>query len=175
MKKYYVYEIVNLMGTVEYVGETTNPKSRWYNHTRNTNTSGSGKFANRCDILMNIVKEFDNKCESLNYEEELQKEYGFKTDRSKRIIASQIGGNIAKEKHILNLDIHRKNGAIGGNKIALIKSIPIVAYTYPDLKIVGKFKSSMDASRNLNIESGVISKILNKKRNSSKGYTFRYA
>jgi predicted GIY-YIG superfamily endonuclease len=175
MKTYYVYEIINILGSVEYVGQTSNLKARWYNHTKNIKGSGSGKFYNRSDVFINLVKKFDNKSDSLNYEEELQKEYGFTTDRSKRRKSAIIGGNAAKAKNIQNLDIHRKNGTIGGNKIALLRSVPIVAYTYPDLKMVGNFNSSMDASRNLNIGGGEISKILNKKRNSVKGYTFRYA
>jgi predicted GIY-YIG superfamily endonuclease len=80
MKKYYVYEIVNLMGTIEYVGETTNPKHRFGNHKRKLRSPGSGRFGNRSDIFMNIVKEFDNKLDAFNYQCELQKEYGLKPD-----------------------------------------------------------------------------------------------
>jgi predicted GIY-YIG superfamily endonuclease len=84
MKKYYVYEIVNLMGTIEYVGETTMPKRRLWNHTSNGNGSGSGRFNNRSDIFMNIVAEFDNRKDAFNYQCKLQYEYGFETDADKR-------------------------------------------------------------------------------------------
>jgi predicted GIY-YIG superfamily endonuclease len=80
MKKYYVYEIVNLMGSVEYVGETCNPKGRLANHKSKSRTPGSGRFGNRSDIFMNIVKEFDNKTDAFNYQCDLQKEYGLKPD-----------------------------------------------------------------------------------------------
>jgi predicted GIY-YIG superfamily endonuclease len=74
MKKY-VYELVNLMGTIEYVGETVRPKIRFNEHK-----SKDGKFYGRQDISMYIVKEFDNKKEAWNYQCQLQKEYGLITD-----------------------------------------------------------------------------------------------
>ena len=80
MKKWYVYEIVNLMGTIEYVGETMYPKHRWRNHKRKLRSPGCGRFGNRSDIFMNIVKEFDNKLDAFEYQCELQKEYALKTD-----------------------------------------------------------------------------------------------
>jgi predicted GIY-YIG superfamily endonuclease len=78
MKKYYVYELYNQMGTIEYVGETTNPLSRWYNHK-----SINGKFYNRLDIKMHIVKEFDNRRDAWYYQCELQSEYKITTDSEK--------------------------------------------------------------------------------------------
>jgi hypothetical protein len=80
MKKWYVYEIINLMGTIEYVGETMYPKCRWRNHKRKLRSPGSGRFGNRSDIFMNIVKEFDNKIDAFNYQCNLQIEYGLKPD-----------------------------------------------------------------------------------------------
>ena len=76
MKKWYVYELVNLMGTVEYVGETQNPKKRIYNHK-----SKYGKFTARADIFMNIIKEFNNKKDAYEYQCIIQNEYGFLSDR----------------------------------------------------------------------------------------------
>ena len=87
MKKWYVYEIVNLMGTVEYVGETTQPTQRFANHKRKLRSPGSGRFGNRSDVFMNIVKEFDNKLDAFEYQCTLQKEYGLKTDK-------EIRGNV---------------------------------------------------------------------------------
>ena len=83
MKKWYVYEIVNLMGTVEYVGETTQPTQRFANHKRKLRSPGSGRFGNRSDVFMNIVKEFDNKVHAFEYQCKLQKEYGLKTDKER--------------------------------------------------------------------------------------------
>jgi predicted GIY-YIG superfamily endonuclease len=86
MKKYdkfYVYELVNSLGVVEYVGETTNPKQRLKSHFRKIKGHGYGKFAYRKDITMNIVKEFDNRKDAFAYQCELQKKYGFETDLEK--------------------------------------------------------------------------------------------
>jgi hypothetical protein len=89
MKKYYVYELYNLLGTIEYVGQTGNPIERFNKHTTrkpqlNKNgeiSSSSGKFYRRTDITMNIVKEFDNRKDAREFEYQLQKEYGLKADR----------------------------------------------------------------------------------------------
>ena len=86
MKKFYVYEIINLMGTIEYVGETRHPKRRWSNHKCNaTNGGGAGKFYNRNDVFMNIVKEFNNRREALDYQYQLQREYKLPTDLDYKI------------------------------------------------------------------------------------------
>ena len=86
MKKWYVYEIVNLMGTVEYVGESIDLKKRWYNHK-----CINGKFHNRSDIFMNIVKEFNNKKDAFFYQCQLQSEYGLETDSNKMSRPQQKG------------------------------------------------------------------------------------
>jgi len=95
MKKYYVYELYNLMGTVEYVGESTNPKRRLYEH-KNQKTRGSGKFIGRTDIHMHIVKEFDIRKEAWDYQCKLQSEYGFDTDGEK--ISNSLKGHIVSEE-----------------------------------------------------------------------------
>ena len=80
---YYVYEIINFLGTIEYIGESKNPKKRFMCH-KSINKSGSnGKFNGRQDIFMNIVKEFNNKKDAFNYQCELQKQYGFESDAEK--------------------------------------------------------------------------------------------
>ena len=83
MKKWYVYELVNLMGTVEYVGESTRPIQRFANHIKHSPKSNKsiGKFYKRQDIILNIVSEFNSKEEAYDYQCQLQKEYGLKTDR----------------------------------------------------------------------------------------------
>ena len=81
MKKiWHVYELYNLVGTIEWVGETINPKYRFIQHTKKK----AGKFYGRTDISMHIVKLFDNGKEAWDYQCELQKEYGFITDKEKR-------------------------------------------------------------------------------------------
>ena len=69
MKKYYVYEIVNLMGTIEYVGESINAIERFKQHKL-------GKFYKRPDVFLNIVAEFNNRKDAYEYQCELQKKYG---------------------------------------------------------------------------------------------------
>jgi len=100
MKKYYVYELYNQMGTVEYVGETTNPSHRMRQHTKYKRKGGHGKFYNRLDIKMHIVKEFDNRKEAWDYQCKLQNEYGLDTD-GEIISNSQKGrihSNLTKQK-----------------------------------------------------------------------------
>ena len=76
METHFVYELINLLGTIEYVGETNNPKSRFNHHI-----CRDGKFPKRHDLIMNIVKEFDTKREAYDYQCELQNEYGLKSDK----------------------------------------------------------------------------------------------
>jgi len=68
------------MGTIEYVGETWIPKSRWCVHK-----SRGGQFYKRQDVFMNIVASFPNKKLSFKYQCDLQTEYGFINDREKLI------------------------------------------------------------------------------------------
>lgn len=89
MKIYHVYELYNLLGTVEYVGETSNPYQRWYSHKTNSKSSGSGKFYGRADIQMHLVREFDNHKDAYEYQCELQKEYGLGTDSERYSKASK--------------------------------------------------------------------------------------
>ena len=95
MKKYSVYELINLMGSVEYVGETTRPEARFAEHIKykSDKCSGKGKFYGRSDITMNIAAEFDNRKDAWNFQCELQSDYGIKTDaqkNSERCIAKPL-------------------------------------------------------------------------------------
>lgn len=90
MKKYYVYELINLMGTVEYVGQTYRPKTRMYGHTKVkpsiNNLNREGKFYGRQDLIMNIVAEFDDKKDALELEGMLKLSYGMEwTERNQNI------------------------------------------------------------------------------------------
>ena len=108
MKKYYVYEIVNLMGTIEYVGETTMPKRRWSNHKCNANSCGAGKFKNRSDVFMNIVNEFNNRREALDYKYNLQREYSIKTDLDHKFGNKNTLGNKVSDKTKLKISLLNK-------------------------------------------------------------------
>ena len=109
---YYIYEIVNLLGTVEYVGETNNPKLRFINHK-----CKNGLFYKRQDILMNVLNEtFETKKEAFYRQIELQKEYNIITDLDKCSAGGKACNNIEKnKKHIKKLGL--KWGIISSKKI----------------------------------------------------------
>jgi hypothetical protein len=96
--KHFVYEIINLLGTIEYVGETANPENRMLGHK-----GLNGKFYGRNDITMSIVAEFHNRKEAFNYQCELQKQYGFETDFEKNLRGGPAGRD-AHKKSILCFD-----------------------------------------------------------------------
>jgi predicted GIY-YIG superfamily endonuclease len=83
MTKYYVYELVNLMGGIEYVGKTTNPKYRFYQHVKRTLGRGQGLFHKRLDISMHIVSIHETNKEALQSEYDLQVHWGFTPDKLK--------------------------------------------------------------------------------------------
>jgi predicted GIY-YIG superfamily endonuclease len=85
MKTWYVYELINLMGTVEYVGETIRPAARFANHIRHKNCKGNsiGLFYGRQDLHMHIVKEFNNHKDAFDYQCKLQLDYNLPTDIQK--------------------------------------------------------------------------------------------
>jgi predicted GIY-YIG superfamily endonuclease len=151
MKKWYVYELINLMGTIEYVGETERPNERFYQHTKVKpikNKSGFGKFYGRQDIIINIVSEFNNKKQAFNYQCELQSQYGFETDLIKC----------------------KKSANISGNN----KSKRIICFLPCKTIVIGEYNSINEASRLLGISVGLIHKVLNKQRNHTHGYVFEY-
>jgi len=78
--KRFVYELINLLGTIEYVGETQNPSERFNSHTKVKPGKAMRKFYGRQDIIMNIVAEFDNKKDAYDYQCKLQSHYGLITD-----------------------------------------------------------------------------------------------
>ena len=90
----YVYELINLMGTIEYVGESKNPHSRIKNHLNK-----GGKFYKRQDIILNVVAKFNNKKDAFDFQCELQTEYDFESDLekyNKSAIFGSLGGRPKK-------------------------------------------------------------------------------
>ena len=67
---YCVYEIMNSLGTVEYIGITKNYRLRKWRHFARP-TKHHGKFYGRMDCLMYKVSESLTKQEALLYEKEL--------------------------------------------------------------------------------------------------------
>jgi predicted GIY-YIG superfamily endonuclease len=156
MKKVFVYTIVNNNGKVEYVGETTNPKKRLYNHKSKIKSPGSGRFSNREDIFMNIVAEFNNRKDAFNYQCNLQKQYGFETDEEKRLKAQMIGGDV------------------GGKVTSEIYSKPVIVYDYNSNKFIGEFESTRKACIKLNLNNGNVISALNGKYKQTGGYKIVY-
>ena len=105
MKKYYVYELINLYGTIEDVGESSEPKIRLYNHTKRKRVSGSkhghGKYYGRQDLIMNIVAEFDNRSDALKLETELKISYGLEpTELNRKINTGKRNKEIKSKPEI---------------------------------------------------------------------------
>ena len=79
---YCVYEIMNLLGTVEYVGITKQYRVRKWRHFAKP-TKHHGKFYGRMDCLIYKVSEFNTKQEALSYEKELHELHGLVTQGEK--------------------------------------------------------------------------------------------
>jgi predicted GIY-YIG superfamily endonuclease len=100
MEKYYVYTLLNSKSKVEYVGVTTNPKQRYYQHTKHKPAPShtNGKFYYRSDITMRIEKEYDSKTEAYELEGKLKLKYGLDwTEKSRGVKGGTISGQIALE------------------------------------------------------------------------------
>ena len=96
---WYVYELVNLMGTVEYVGESLNPKKRLRQHTKTKPRAGvgSGKFFGRQDLILHIVAGFDNRKDAWEHQCNLQTQYGMESDLIKNQQSACLSRKISKE------------------------------------------------------------------------------
>ena len=91
----HVYELINTLGTVEYVGETDNPPRRFKRHL-----SKQGKFRGRLDLHMHIVNSFATKKEAYAFQNELQKAWGLQPDneRMARIGSANPRTNFTEEQ-----------------------------------------------------------------------------
>lgn len=159
MKKHYVYELYNLMGTVEYVGQTYNPKRRFREHTKSTpnGTSTKGLFYKRTDIFMNIAKCFDNIKDANLFEGKLKLYYGMnwsEMDRCKKT------GSIT--------------GKLNGLASAIKKSKPVLVYNAKTDELVGEYYSCIEASRVLNLPQASANRVVNKQQIQTKGYKIYY-
>lgn len=102
---YYVYELVNLLGTVEHVGQTVRPRKRFWEHTKaKPNGRGKGKFYRRLDISMHIVSTFETKSEALQAEYDLQIQWGLPTDRETNQ-GSKQGNSKLKENQVKEIKV----------------------------------------------------------------------
>lgn len=82
---YYVYELINLYGTVEYVGYSSRPKVRFFQHTKRKPNPKypHGRFYGRIDLFLHIVSEYSCKIEALEAEYELQKFWNLRADKER--------------------------------------------------------------------------------------------
>jgi predicted GIY-YIG superfamily endonuclease len=147
IKKKYVYELINLMGTIEYVGETNRPEKRFYEHTKLKYKSdcGVGKFYGRQDLIMNIVKEFDDTKSCFRYETELKIYYG-----------------LIPSEHINR----RQNGIKSSSKPVIVTNIKTGE--------VKEFYGLQNACLNLGLNLGEAGRVARGGRTHHKGYCINY-
>ena len=145
MKKWYVYELINLYGTVEYVGETSRVKGRMYEHFKLNpkKNSRNGKFYQRQDVIVNLVEEFDNRTDARKLETELKLLYGLPTTER---------------------DTSSKNG--------IKNRYDIVVYKV-DGTFIGEYQSIKEFALLFNLSNGNVSEIVNGKRRQTKGYIIK--
>jgi predicted GIY-YIG superfamily endonuclease len=114
---YYVYELVNQMGTVEYVGHSNNPKNRLYQHIKckPIYANGNGTFFRRQDLSLHIVSSHLTRTEAKREEMEIQKFWGFSTEIEKTVEKQrgQIRPKVWGEKNT--------NSKLTDNKVKEIK------------------------------------------------------
>lgn len=147
IKKKYVYELINLMGTVEYVGETNRPKKRFYEHTqlKYKSDSGVGKFYGRQDLIMNIVDEFDDTKSCFRYETKLKIHYG-----------------LIPSEHINR----RQNGIKNCSKPVIVTNIKTGE--------IKEFYGLQNACQNLGLNLGEAGRVARGGRPHHKGYYIKY-
>ncbi len=183
---YYIYEIVNLLGTVEYVGETNNPKLRFINHK-----CKNGLFYKRQDILMNVLNEtFETKKEAFYRQIELQKEYNLITDLDKCGLGGKACNTIEKNKIFIK-SLGKKMGVVQSLKTHCCPKCGKSGngtnfYTYHFRKCrniyqidkntgetINVFESGKHAERATGIDNTSISRCINGKLKSTGGYFWK--
>jgi predicted GIY-YIG superfamily endonuclease/RNA-binding protein YhbY len=104
-KTWYVYELIDVMGTVTYVGCSYRPHYRFKQHTLCKKGRGVGYFHGRLDLTLNIVQGYSTRKEALRAEGALKLEYGMAwTERD------QLRANGAKARDSGSLaEISRQN------------------------------------------------------------------
>jgi predicted GIY-YIG superfamily endonuclease len=156
MKKYYVYELINHYGTIEYVGETYRPKGRMYDHTKCKPSGRNGKFYGRQDLVMNIVSVFDNRKDARELEGKLKLDYGMEHTE---ITRTSKGGKIqgpknAESGHMKRMAKLAGKKAVESGQLARLHTIihetnkkPVLQYS-----ISGDFIKEWDSAKNVQIE-----------------------
>ena len=157
---YFVYELVNLMGTIEYVGRTKDPRRRFGEHTRTkpNKKNTNGMFYGRQDLLLNVVKSFDDIKDANKLEGELKLSYGINWTEKERDV--KAGKNNISSGHLDKIRklAHKKNRR------------PILVYK--NNVLVHEFNSVDECISQLKTHN--VQKVIQGKRSHEKGYTFKY-
>ena len=152
---YYVYELINHYGTVEYVGESKNPYIRFRQHTKSKYEPhrSMGIFHGRQDLILNVVSVYDNHKDALNLEAKLKKDYGFAlTEKLGKIKGGRIGGPIG--------------GGIGYKR-------PILQFDKTNT-LIKKYESVSEAARELDIPNSSITDCAKGRRKQTRGFIWKY-
>lgn len=182
-KKYYIYHIKGVK-----IGVSVNPKRR-------VKEQGYDSYE--------ILEEWDDVDKVSKREAELQKEWGYDLDKSLysetlqfinkaytkksrpvRKVKTPMSNDewlmVMKRVHSEMKDkgvgfYNPKNSLKAGLVVKEKYSIPIIAYEYPSMKLVGEFTSAKDCAKKLGLSNiGNIRNVLKGRGHSSKGYTFKY-
>ena len=166
---YYVYELINHYGTVEYVGETKRPKQRLREHTKRKPGKGVGMFYGRTDLVMNIVSLFTNRKEARELEGKLKLEYGMEhTESTRNVKGGKIGGKLNGANNV-------KNGHLDNIRTLASKKISkrVLQYTISG-QLVNKWESMINAEKKLGIFAANISNCVRGKTKSAGGFIWKY-
>jgi predicted GIY-YIG superfamily endonuclease len=162
-KKYYVYELINLYGTVEYVGETIRPERRFIEHTKYKyeNSNVFGKFYKRQDIFMNIVETFEDRKDARELEKILKNKYGIEcTEHTRAVKGGKLGGMKTKQNgHIQKLNKNTKR---------------IILQYKTSGEFIKKWESLSLAAKTLKIQQSEITKCAQLNRKSAGGFVWKY-
>jgi len=114
MKTHYVYELINQQGVVEYVGTSINPKNRFKQHIKkkpSTRNNSDGRFYQRFDLQLIIIKSYDNSYDAYLEEGRLKLKYGFEWTEKTRVEPSIIANRkltLEDAKDIRNSNLSKK-------------------------------------------------------------------
>lgn len=112
MKLHYTYLLMNQDAMVEYVGESIDPQSRFYNHTKaKPGFSGMGYFYGREDLTLVIDSAHLDRKEALQREGELKLKYGLEWSEKNR---NQNNGRKAVESGHMDRMVTKESCSKGG-------------------------------------------------------------
>jgi predicted GIY-YIG superfamily endonuclease len=158
---HYVYELINLYGTVEYVGETKNTEQRFKQHTRKS----KAKFYKRQDLIMNIVACFIDRKEALKFEGDLKLSYGMKWDEYERNSnAGKKGGSAIIKNGKIKL--MQSKAAEGRKRKILVETL--------DGLYSKKFNSVIEAATELKLNKSNLASVARGYGNTISKYKAKY-